>query len=363
MAARKGKVFDIKTASAAGAFAAACMVGYSQHESVACASPTSERVAELEKKLSALTITYATKNNMAFVFVKPHAVYPKVIDLVKDTFGKAGISITGEGDLDYKTIDEKFLIDTHYGAIANRAVKQKPSELVVPQKGKDGFKSLFGMEWEDAVAQGKVYNAVDACKLLGVDGQGLEGLWRKLDKKKELIKFGGGFYCAKIGDIYVMNGFYMSMRAAYTTPPAAIHWFTVEWPADQLSWEDFRGKVLGGTDPASAESGSARNTIFKNWQSLGLQGKPNTGDNGVHASASPFEAMAERVNWLGQDLESDTYGMGMLAAGISKQMIEAWSGDCVVNYEGKQGSIFDQLEDMNADKCIARAAEIAKQNE
>ena len=26
--------------------------------------------------------------------------------------------------------------------------------------------------------------------------------------------------------------------------------------------------------------------------------KPNTGDNGVHASASPFEALAERMNWV-----------------------------------------------------------------
>jgi nucleoside diphosphate kinase len=331
---------------------------------VSCAEvTTNDRVNQLEAKVNALTVNYACKNNMAFVFIKPHAVYPKVVDLVKDTFANNGIKITGEGDLDYKTIDEKFLIDTHYGAIANRAVKQKPSELVVPDKGKAGFKKLFGLEWETAVAEGKVYNAMDAAAKLGVDGAGLEALWRKLDKKNELIKFGGGFYCAKIGDIFVMNGFYMSMRAAYTTAPAAIHYFTVEWPADSLSWEDFRTKVLGGTDPSTAESGSARNTIFKTWQSLGLQGKPNTGDNGVHASASPFEAMAERVNWLGQDMETDTYGMGMLAAGISKTMLETWSGDCVVNYEGKQGSIFDQLEDMNADACLARAAEIAKQNE
>jgi hypothetical protein len=31
---------------------------------------------------------------------------------------------------------------------------------------------------------------------------------------------------------------------------------------------------------------------------LGLQYCPNVGDNGVHASASPFEALAERMNWL-----------------------------------------------------------------
>jgi hypothetical protein len=34
----------------------------------------------------------------------------------------------------------------------------------------------------------------------------------------------------------------------------------------------------------------------------GLKEVPNVGDNGVHASASPFEALAERLNWLGARL-------------------------------------------------------------
>eukprot|EP01052_Picozoa_sp_SAG31_P013209 SAG31_NODE_790_length_12082_cov_8.754319_6_plen_126_part_00 len=55
----------------------------------------------------------ANKTNAAFVFIKPHAVYPAVVDLVKATFAKAGIKVTGEGTLDWKTIDSKMLIDTH----------------------------------------------------------------------------------------------------------------------------------------------------------------------------------------------------------------------------------------------------------
>ena len=31
------------------------------------------------------------------------------------------------------------------------------------------------------------------------------------------------------------------------------------------------------------------------------------GDNGVHGSASPFEAMAERLNWLHETLEKDPF--------------------------------------------------------
>ena len=33
------------------------------------------------------------------------------------------------------------------------------------------------------------------------------------------------------------------MRNAYTTPPANIHYFTVQWPTDSLSWKSFRDDV------------------------------------------------------------------------------------------------------------------------
>ena len=98
-----------------------------------------------------------------------------------------------------------------------------------------------------------------------------------------------------------MNGFYMAMRAAYCNPGEKIKYYTVSWPTDSLSWADFRGEVLGATDPTQAPKGSIRRTILDTYTKLGLKTKPNTGDNGVHASASPFEAMAKRANWLGKD--------------------------------------------------------------
>ena len=58
--------------------------------------------------------------------------------------------------------------------------------------------ATFGMKWEDAIKQGKVYNAAGACKKWGVDGQGLDKKWSAIDKKKSMVKFGGGFYCAKV---------------------------------------------------------------------------------------------------------------------------------------------------------------------
>merc|ERR1719331_3634295 len=131
----------------------------------------------------------------------------------------------------------------------------------------------------------------------------------------------------KESSIYVINGFYMAMREKYTTPGTSIYYYLVEWDPAKLSWEDFRGKVLGATDPVTADDGALRKAIYKDWKALGLAGEPNVGDNGVHASASPFEAMAERLNWLGVSLEADDFGKAMLDAGIPKDTIMSWTKD------------------------------------
>merc|ERR1712137_350009 len=79
---------------------------------------------------------------------------------------------------------------------------------------------------------------------------------------------------------------------------------------------DFRARVIGETNPSVAPSESLRGAIFSNWRELGLQAEPNIGNNGVHASASPFEGLAERANWLNTPLGEDPFGKEMLAAGI-----------------------------------------------
>ena len=76
-----------------------------------------------------------------------------------------------------------------------------------------------------------------------------------LESKSKRSSFFQGFYCGKIDGIYVMNGFYMSMRAAYCNEGEKIKWYTVSWPTDSLTWESFRGEVLGSTNPSTAPKG------------------------------------------------------------------------------------------------------------
>lgn len=325
-------------------------------------------ISELEKKCDDLQVQLSGKTNSAFVFIKPHACKGtpgKVENVVEEGLKANGIRITGKGEMKGEEIDKNMYIDTHYGAIASKAVKLTPKELNVPDKGKAGFEKMFGEKWDDVVSAGKVYNAKDAAEKLGLDAAGINEKWSKLERGKTLIKFGGGFYCGKVDDIYVMNGFYMEMRAKYTNPGEKIQWYTVSWPADALSWEDFRGKVLGATDPTAAPKNSIRRNILEKYEDLGLATKPDTGDNGVHASASPFEALAERVNWLGATVEKDEFGKGLLSSGVSKDTIKKWSEDSQVSVEGetesgKTMSVFDTLEDLDADTILKKVSKISK---
>merc|ERR1712167_550207 len=296
--------------------------------------------------------------NSAFVFIKPHAVTDAVKDEVKTVFKNKGIRVYKEGSLTSEEIDSKKLIDQHYYAIASKATILKPNQLNVPE---DKFKEKFGLEWKQALENGNVYNALDACAKLEVTPDEMDAQWGICKKTDKLIKFGGGFYCGLVEiegkpSIYAFNGFFMSMRNKFTAPGLSIYYYSVEWDSDALPWADFRGKVLGPTDPAEAPDGAIRGMVLKQWQELGLAAEPNVGDNGVHASASPFEALAERNNWLGAAFSEDPYGKELLAAGISEAMLKEWSVDPQV--KGK--SIFDQLEDMDAAACTAKAAELSK---
>jgi len=297
--------------------------------------------------------------NMAFVFVKPHAVTPACNKTVKEALLAKGMKITGEGDITADVIDKKKLIDQHYYSIASKATILKPHELNIPE---DKFEKGMGVSWAKALPN--AYNAMDACEKLGADADEMNKLWGDCKKNDKLVKLGGGFYAGLVekagkDPIYVFNGFFMSMRNAFTAPGKSIHWYTVEWDADTLSWEDFRGKVLGPTDPKDGPPGSLRRKVYDDWKELGLPSLPNVGDNGVHASASPFEALCERMNWLEVQCKNDSYCRSLVKGGITEKTISAWSVDPQVKLEGgKKGSIWDALEDMDASACLDKIKKV-----
>ena len=300
---------------------------------------------------------FAPKNR-AFLFIKPNAATPAMEKLVEATLAAKGIKILKKGVIDGPTIDAKRLIDQHYYAIASKATLLKPSELPVPE---DKFEAFFGIKFKDAIAQGTAVNALDACKKLDCTPDELRAEWRAVCKSGDMIKFGGGFYCGKIKGLQIFNPFFMAMRAVYTSATAKLIYFDVEFDAKQLSWAAFRGEVLGPTDPVKAPSGSLRRLALERWEDLGLPFAPDTTENAVHASASPFEGLAERMNWLEAEPKSDSFGAALLAADVPAATIRSWCKDPRVALGGgAEGSVFDAFEDLDAEECLKKAVAIER---
>ena len=302
--------------------------------------------------------------NAAFVFVKPHAVTPATLDLVKASLEEGGITILKEGDISSEDIDAKKLVDQHYYAIASKATITPPKELAVPG---DKFEETFGEKWEDVLKEDRAYTAIQACEILGIDGAAMDSTWGKAKDAGKIVKLGGGFYAGQLDvegrdkPIYTFNAFYMSMRDRFTQPGGKIHYYVVEFDAATLPWKKFRGELLGPTDPATAPAGSIRGKIFKQWKELGLKAEPNTGDNGVHASASPFEGLAERMNWLEVKPADDAFGAAIIDAGLDEDTLAKWILDPVLPYgDGNSGSLFDLLEDTDAPACASKIADLSK---
>jgi hypothetical protein len=189
---------------------------------------------------SAEEIVVSEPLNSAYVFIKPHANNAATQALVKKTLAEKGITIVSEGEFTGEQIDAGMHIDQHYYAIASKATILKPAQIPVPAAK---FQDKFGLSWDDALSQGVVFNAMDACTFLGVDAAGLDKLWETADK----VKFGGGFYCGSIEvegkpKIYSFNAFFMEMRSKFVAPGTSIHYYVVEYSPKVLSWSDFRGK-------------------------------------------------------------------------------------------------------------------------
>jgi len=291
--------------------------------------------------------------NEALIFIKPHASKSrKIKELVTRMLADFGVEVLAEGILDGKTIDQGEIIDQHYAHIAKIALKMKPDELVVEKEIQECFASQFRETWISALP--KIVNLGEFQKQNGsLTMVEINAIWDKSTK----FKLGPGTYIGKLEgkDQYLLNGFYGSMREIYTDKNATVVWFTVKFSEDLISWKDFRQNIVGSTDPSKAAPGSIRRTILDRYEELGLVLAPNTGLNGIHASASPFEALRERTVWLKAKVQEDSFGKQLQAAGVPQNNIQDWLENKLVTIAGETGNAFDLLEDKNTSECIRLA--------
>jgi len=306
----------------------------------------------LQQQPSARAVLHAEKRNFCFVFIKPHANVEPALKFIRGRLTQAGIKILCEGTLDAEMISAKGIIDRHYGSLAAKALDQRPQEHAVQPDAEARFQETFGAPWREALERGLVCNAREAMQRLKLTDEELDAKWAPLKIGSGKAKMGGGFYVGSIDGLYVVNAFYLAMRRSYIAPGKSVTFLKVEWSPQLLSWEEFRNDLVGDTHPETASKISLRGGVHRRWRELGLAAEPHVGDNVVHASASPFEAMLERLNWSGSRLRDDPFGQALLRLGISELTIDDWASDPIVEYRGERKSLFDVLENLDSFACL-----------
>jgi len=137
-------------------------------------------------------------------------------------------------------------------------------------------------------------------------------------------------------EFFVINTFYMRMRNKYTKPNRFIYYYEIEWDSQKISWKKFRSKVIGSADPTLAAKASIRYEVFTSYEEFGLRSIPNKDDNIIHASASQFEGLCERMIWLQRKLSEDKFGKALLGAGIPEDTINKWFLNPKLNHKKKK---------------------------
>jgi nucleoside diphosphate kinase len=295
-------------------------------------------------------------DDLALVFIKPHGQTESMAAFIEKELRAAGLTIVQTGQLPGKFIDENGIIDSHYAAIGQYAMKTPPADLPLGDDKKQEFEAKYGDNFASAAASGKLINTGTAMKRFGLSGTEIGAEFEKAASTR--MKLAPGCYVAflKDRDVYVVNGFYGSMRAEYVDPRAVVTWYTVSWSEDRLSWADFRANVLGATEPTVAKKSSIRAKILGSYLDMKLPFVPSSGKNCMHGSASPLEAMNERRIWTFAKIEADPFGAQLLAAGVSKAKVEWFCTNPSI--AGKP--LFDLVEDTNTSDCLKELVKLSK---
>jgi hypothetical protein len=313
--------------------------------------------------------------NTAWVYIHPRANTPSVRDLVHDLLldhinplYDGGGRIMAEYDLDGRMLAEyHHVIDRHYGLIAKYAMMNQVDilEMTTIMCEKE-FQRGFGEDWSVVCREKRICSGREAMDILRCDARGLYEAW----KTALVVRLGKDLYCGRIHSVrgkwfYVLNGFYMVMRNEYLEPSSCVHAYVIQWSAEMLPWEDFLTRAIGSSDPSKALPDSLRRIIYERYRQLEMEEQPNELFNAIHASESPLEGLAERMNWsFSKSLQQDEFGRLLLGKGIPESKILEWCENSRVSMSWDATSvgrdlavsgmmdIFDIVKGMDTRECL-----------
>ncbi|CCW66893.1 unnamed protein product [Phytomonas sp. Hart1] len=311
--------------------------------------------------------------NTALLLVKPSAFTPRALSAIWECLLEhriTGLRIEEEDNIDASQIQAANLVDRHYRTIAYYTNDCTPHDIPLDPEALEMFERNYDISWENAVADGLVWFATNLLRFFTwITPCELFELWNAQPCK---IKLTSGAHVSQLfigppneGTCYfVVNGFYPYLRELFLSPGSMTKCYIISWPESVLSWSSFRKDVIGCTDPSKASPNSLRGMIYQDWKDLGLARRPSSTENGVHASASPLEAMIEQHLWLGTPLGQCGCSAFMLKRlGLSPAAWLSWALNPRVHIDGspRRVHIFDLLENKNTHEFLLAALQEERQ--
>ena len=311
----------------------------------------------------------------AFLLLKPYVNNDKVIRMVNDVCDYYSVRIVKRGSVSCKDMIDKNLIDKTYMQLMEKATKDSALSLALFPEEVQQFNTTFEDNWHNCMKLGQVLNIQEACSLFKCNDDELYERWSTAVSH---IKIRQGLHIAKIeapetfksikepdepqnkyarkkvkaiepSYIYIINGFYTTMKNAMIKDNKPIEYFVVEWDADAMSFTDFITKIIGNSDPVRASSFSIRGKLYQEWLQLGLSNATTYRDNGIYCSTSSLKGMVDRLMWVkGSIMFTDIFGARLLKARVQSSLINKYMSNPAT--QGKY--LFQILDRKNSDDTL-----------
>ena len=239
------------------------------------------------------------------------------------------------------------IIDQHYIIYSNAAKASSLDKINITNKGKNLFQKYFKKSWSDEIHNKRILTVQELMLLKNLSHKDISLFWNKNIEDHPVYKIDSGLFMKFSSDldVYLINGFYLDMSYNFYNPNFNMNYYVVEFESKDISWFDFRKKILGSTNCSTADKNSFRGKMFKNFPVL----NPG-GDNFVHGSAGPLEGMIERLKHENKFcFSTNPIGVYLQIRNIDSIIFKTWLDKQSIQ---DLSNIFDQTEEKDSDIII-----------
>lgn len=283
--------------------------------------------------------------NQAVIFTKPlhHLgieLSPEKLDeLTREFFESKGFRIIKSKPVSGADLEARNVIRQHYILYSTAAWAE---DVTVTDSGKERFENAFHKSWDEEVSVGRILPTVELLNRKEIDVHQLFNHWNKMFSGGKTAKLQDGYimgYADEL-DAYCVNGFYPSMEANFNDPATRMTYYVMEFNPDEVSWEDFRKKILGATNSSNALHESFRGQLYSEYP-VDFPGR----DNFVHGSAGAFEGFVERaIHEEDFDMLTNPVGAWLAEKGVTLESFKEWKAAQSIT---ALGNLFDETEEKN----------------